>query len=234
MKKAPIHFILMLVFLAAAAILVGAWVKAADARLQESIANPKEKPQVATANVSDEGYCNSRLRPILRRVLTSCGLVKDGQQGGRGCQPVAAKSVAAMNGDDFNALFKPLAQRAAIIQFDADKADLDEQALQLISKTFANKLGASYFLVVSRASPDGSVARNRELSEKRGKAVLDYLSNTFKDPELANEVGLLWLGDEYAQLDQEFCSWTRNRMDGPCTTTELNRSAFIAWVDCRL
>jgi len=47
-------------------------------------------------------------------------------------------------------------------------------------------------------------------------------------------VGLLWLGEEFAQLDQEFCQWKRSRAEGACTTADLNRSAFIAWIDCRL
>ena len=90
MKKAPLHIVLMVIVFALSAVVVGAWLKGASARLAEATEIPTNKPQVATANVADEGYCNSRLRPILRRVLTSCGLVKDGQSG-RGCQPVAAR-----------------------------------------------------------------------------------------------------------------------------------------------
>ena len=48
------------------------------------------------------------------------------------------------------------------------------------------------------------------------------------------EVGLLWLGEEFAQLDEEFCRWNRSRSAAPCSGAALNRSAFIAWIDCRL
>jgi hypothetical protein len=179
--------------------------------------------------------------------LTSCGLVKKDQ--GRGCQPLEAKSVAAMSGGDFNALFHPLAARASIIQFEKDKAELDDSDRALLQRTFSDQRGASYFLVVSRASPEGSVEHNRELSEARASAVLEYLKAQFPDPDLEQEVGLLWLGEEFAQLDEEFCKWNRSNAgpaapEGagaevpaeapPCSAAELNRSAFLAWIDCRL
>ncbi len=102
--------------------------------------------------------------------MTSCGLVKGNK--GHGCQPLEAKNVAAMSGDDFNALFNPLKNRAAIIQFDKDKSDLDEPGNALLDKTFTDQRGASYFLVVARASPEGSTIHNRDLSEKRANTVL--------------------------------------------------------------
>ncbi len=106
--------------------------------------------------------------------------------------------------------------------------------MELLEKTFADQRGASYFLVVSRASPEGSAEHNRELSHHRADAVLEHIKSKFNDPELEQEVGLLWLGEEFAQLDQEFCQWKHSRAEGACTTAELNRSAFIAWIDCRL
>ena len=42
------------------------------------------------------------------------------------------------------------------------------------------------------------------------------------------------LGEEYAQLDPSFCDWTRSGESGQCEPEDLNRSAFIAWIDCRL
>jgi outer membrane protein OmpA-like peptidoglycan-associated protein len=74
---------------------------------------------------------------------------------------------------------------------------------------------------------------NRELSQQRGEAVLGHLRTTFNDPNLDQEVGLLWLGEEFAQLDDTFCDWKRSG-EGDCNKTELNRSAFVAWIDCRL
>ncbi len=84
------------------------------------------------ASAADVEYCNPELKRILRRVLMSCGLV--GGDASRGCQPVQAKNVATMSGDDFNALFRPMKDRGGIIQYDKDKAELDPQDLALVDQ----------------------------------------------------------------------------------------------------
>lgn len=229
MKEGKLHFILGSISLAALCLLVATWVGAASQRLDEA---GGEGGQVALASAADEGYCSGQLKLILRRVLTSCGLMSS--TGGRGCQPLEAKNVAAMSSGDFNALFLPLRDRVAIVQFEQDSDALDQAAIALLDQTFADQRGASYFLVVSRASPEGSVAHNRELSQRRGGAVLDHLRARFNDPDLDKEVGLLWLGEEFAQLEEDFCNWTRSHPEAPCSPAELNRSAFIAWIDCTL
>jgi outer membrane protein OmpA-like peptidoglycan-associated protein len=226
------HFTIGLLTLAFLLILVAVWLSSASERAQAARAKETEASDTAVAAAADEGYCTAELKLILKRVLTSCGLIKEGQK--RGCQPLQAKTVAAMSGGDFNALFKPMANRAAIIQFDLDKADLDDGAIKLLDGKFSDQAGASYFLVVARASPEGSAVHNSELSERRANAVLDYLKAKYRDPDLEQEVGLLWLGEEFAQLDQEFCHWKRSHQEAVCGTNELNRSAFITWVDCRL
>ncbi len=217
--------------LAFPSILVFSWVASAGERLETAEQTAAAEPQVAVAEAAEEGYCSADLKKILRRVLTSCGLLGSGEV--RGCQPVEAKNVATLGGDDFNALFRPLAQRAGIIQFDKDKAELDPGDTNLLNKMFADQRGASYFFVVARSSPEGSVQHNRELSQGRAQAVMSHLRQTFNDPDLDKEVGLLWLGEEFAQLDQEFCQWQRSGL-GECSEKELNRSAFVAWIDCRL
>ena len=63
--------------------------------------------------------------------------------------------------------------------------------------------------------------------------MLEHLQAKFKDEDLKNQVGLLWLGEQYAQLGDEFCSWSRSRA-GECTAVEINRSAFVAWIDCAI
>jgi len=98
---------------------------------------------------------------------------------------------------------------------------------------FADQRGASWFFVVARASPEGAVEHNRELSKARAEAVMSHLRSQFKDPDLDKEVGMLWLGAEFAQLETEFCAWKRSS-DGSCSTEQLNRSAFVAWIDCQL
>ena len=187
---------------------------------------------MAVAAQANEAYCTPDLKKILRRVLQSCGLI--GGRAGRGCQPMDAKNVATMSDHDFNALFVPMADRGGIIQFDQGSSELDAGDMQLIEKVFSERRGASYFFVVSRASPEGAVTRNRELSRERAEGVLAHLQSKFKDPDLERQVGLLWLGEEYAQLDPSFCNWQRSGAAETCTPEELNRSAFITWIDCRL
>jgi hypothetical protein len=229
MNTGRTHLVLLLVAVAGVGLSVSSWTRAAAVRLAET---QGKAPEVATASASDMGYCSGDLKVILKRVLTSCGLVAGGSS--RGCQPLQARQVASMSGGDFNALFSPLAEHAAIIQFDKDSADLDAGAAELLEKSFSDRRGASYFFVVSRASPEGSTEHNRDLSHRRGNAVLDHIRTKFQDPDIEQEVGLLWLGEEFAQLDQQFCQWTRSRAGDACGSAELNRSSFIAWIDCRL
>jgi outer membrane protein OmpA-like peptidoglycan-associated protein len=211
-------------------VLTAVWVKSADARLNQGSSTASESAPVAAA--SDATYCSADLKKILRRVLTSCGLSGNGDA--RGCQPIQAKNVATMSGADFNALFQPMKDRGGIVQFELGKSDLDANALALIDQVFADQKGASYFFVVARSSPDGTVDFNRTLSKSRAESVMNHLRDHFKDPDLDKEVGMLWLGQEYAQLDAEFCQWNRSAKGGNCTTTDINRSAFIAWIDCQL
>lgn len=212
-------------------VMVRSWQSSAAARLVESTAAASTEPQVAVAAEADEAYCTPALRTILRRVLTSCGLIGGS---GRGCQPVEARSVATMSGDDFNALFVPMRERGGIVQFERASSDLDASATTLIDRVFADRRGASYFFVVARASPDGSAEVNTALSHDRAQAVMSHLESTFHDPDLASQVGLLWLGEEFAQLDPSFCAWQRSGAAAECTPETVNRSAFVAWIDCRL
>jgi outer membrane protein OmpA-like peptidoglycan-associated protein len=217
------------VLLAVPAGLTGAWIRSADTRLTELAKAPAELAPVASA--ADVGYCSPDLKRILRRVLMSCGLV--GGNAARGCQPVQARSVATMSGHDFNALFKPMQDRGGIVEFEKDKYELDAGDVGLVDQVFADQRGASWFFVVARASPEGSVEHNRELSRQRAEAVMAHLRQQFKDPDLDKEVGMLWLGEEYAQLETEFCAWKRSS-SAACSTDQLNRSAFVAWIDCQL
>ncbi|MGB3049640.1 MAG: hypothetical protein WBB42_01490 [Polyangiales bacterium] len=207
------------------------WVSAASARLDQ-VALESDAPQVAVAASTDADYCSPELKKILRRVLQSCGLL--GSNGGRGCQPLQARNVASMSGSDFNALFTPMKDRGGIVQFDAENSALDPQDEQLIADVFSDQRGAAYFLIVARASPDGEIGYNRDLSERRAEAVMKHLHQTFNDPDLEREVGLLWLGEEFAQLEREFCDWTRSEDGSTCNTTQINRGAFLAWIDCQL
>ncbi len=228
-----IRIILGLVIAALPLGMATSWVASAKERLvalEQGVS--EEAPAVATAQAANEGYCTPQLKQVLRRVLLSCGLAADGQA--RGCQPVDAKSVATMEGEDFNALFLPLAERVSIIQFDRNDSELDAKDIELLDQTFADQRGASWFFAVARSSPDGGVEHNRELSQKRADAVMAHLRERFADPDLDKEVGLLWLGEEYAQLDESFCDWRRSGNPDQCKPEHINRSAFVAWIDCRL
>ncbi len=211
--------------------LVGLWVHGAGARLAEAEAAPETVQAAQIAAAAHESYCSPDLKKVLKRVLQSCGLLASGEV--RGCQPMEAKSVASMGSGDFNSLFLPMAKRAGIVQFDKESAELDAEDSALLDRVFADQRGASYFFVVARSSPEGSEVYNRQLSQRRGEAVLNHLRSTFADPDLDKEVGLLWLGEEVAQLDNEFCSWQRSGGEA-CQPEDLNRSAFVTWVDCRL
>ena len=224
------------VALAVPTLLSQVWVASAQTRLDqieaEEAAGDGPQTEVAVAAAANAEYCNANLKKVLRRVLLSCGLADNANA--RGCQPVDAKAVATMSGEDFNALFLPLSQRASIIQFDKNGSELDDDDVALLDETFADQGGASWFLVVSRSSPEGKTEHNRELSQHRAEAVMGHLRNKFADPDLDKEVGLLWLGEEFAQLDQGFCDWRRSGAKDQCEPEHINRSAFVAWIDCRL
>lgn len=231
MKTKVIRWLLAAGFLFVPTLMVGSWVSAAKTRLAEAEAAPAaEEAQVAVAAAADEAYCNAGLKRVLRRVLLACGLAG----GDRGCQPADAKTVATMSGEDFNELFLPLSDRASIIQFDKDQSELDDRDVAVLDETFADQRGASYFFVVSRSSPEGSVEHNSKLSQARAESVMGHLREKFNDPDLDKEVGLLWLGEEYAQLDVSFCDWKRSGDAKECEPDHINRSAFVAWIDCRL
>lgn len=206
------------------------WQSSAAQRLQEeeAVVSPDEIPVASEANAA---YCTPPLRQVLRRVLTSCGLV--GGTGGRGCQPADARTVATMSGEDFNALFSPMRERGAILQFPLDSSELDDTARNLLTQVFLDRRGGGWFLIVARASPEGSVEHNRELSHSRAQSVMSALAGVAEESVLSDTVGMLWLSEEFAQLDPTFCEWRRNG-GGACRPEDLNRSAFVAWIDCRL
>ncbi len=217
--------------LAATALGVQSQVQAAGVRLKTGAADP-EKSKVAIANDADAPYCTPAFKTVLERVLHACGLV--GADARRGCQPADVKSLAQISDDDFNALFTPLKSRGAVIMFDDGSEKLDEGAKKIIEDLWVDRRGARYFFVVARASKSGTPDFNRALSHKRANSVLFLLSDKFKDPDLDKQVGLLWLGNEFAQLGKEYCEWNVSRDRKKCTPEAINRSAFVSWVDCQL
>jgi outer membrane protein OmpA-like peptidoglycan-associated protein len=202
----------------------------------ERLARPEiaaERPQVAVADHAEAAYCTPRFKEVLQRVLHSCGLTERG--GRRGCRPTDVRTFASIGDDDFNALFTPLKQRGAVIMFDVGKHDLDPAANKLLETRWFERRGARYFFVVARASKTGTQAKNRALSHRRANSIMFRIKElAADDPEVDNRVGLLWLGNEFAQLSTEYCSWPNSRPEKKCDEDAINRTAFVSWVDCRL
>jgi outer membrane protein OmpA-like peptidoglycan-associated protein len=217
--------------LAGTAIGVEAKVEQAGTRLKTGVP-AADKPAVAIANDADAPYCTPAFKTVLERVLHACGLT--GADARRGCQPADVKSLAQISDDDFNALFTPLKSRGAVILFDDGAEKLDDGAKKVIEDLWVDRRGARYFFVVARASKTGTPDFNRALSHKRANSVLFLLSDKFKEPDLDKEVGLLWLGNEFAQLGKEYCDWNVSRDKKRCSAEAINRSAFVSWVDCQL
>ena len=207
-------------------------VKAAGDRLDHPAAMASTEA-VAIADHTEASYCTPQFKTVLQRVLNACGLV--GQESRRGCQPADVKTFASISDDDFNALFTPLEKRGAIVMFDDASEKLDEGAKKLLEDAWDDRRGARYFFIVARASKTGTADGNRALSHKRANSVQFFLQEQTHDPDLDKQVGMLWLGSEFAQLSKAYCeSWTRSRADKKCDAEAINRSAFVSWVDCRL
>lgn len=199
----------------------------------ERLTTPEaEKPKVAIADQADVAYCTPRFKEVLERVLHSCGLA--GEEARRGCKPADVKTFASIDDQDFNELFTPLRERGGVVLFDNASEELDEAAKKLLEEKWFARKGARYFFVVARASKTGTQAKNRALSHRRANSVFYHLKEVSQDPEIDRKVGLLWLGNEFAQLSKDYCSWPISRSDAKCDEEAINRSAFVSWVDCRL
>jgi outer membrane protein OmpA-like peptidoglycan-associated protein len=211
------------------AISVRVWVASAGERLTTPEA---EQPKVAVADQSEVSYCTPQFKQVLERVLHSCGLAEGDSR--RGCQPADVKTFASISDADFNALFTPLKDRGAVVLFDEGEDKLDDRAKKLLEDKWFARKGARYFFVVARASKTGNQAKNRALSHRRANSVMFHLNEVANDPEISQKVGLLWLGNEFAQLSKDYCSWPSSRTEEKCEDEAINRSAFVSWVDCRL
>lgn len=219
------------VLLLASALTVRGQVRSAGERLRTG-AVAEEKPKVAIANDAEAPYCTPAFKTVLQRVLNACGLV--GTEARRGCQPADVKTLASISDEDFNALFTPLKNRGAVIMFDDGSEKLDDDAKKIIEDLWVDRKGARYFFIVARASKTGTVEFNRALSHKRANSVQFLIADKFPDPDLDKQIGMLWLGNEFAQLGQEYCQWNVSRAKKGCSAEAINRSAFVSWVDCQL
>jgi outer membrane protein OmpA-like peptidoglycan-associated protein len=225
----PIGVAVAVLALAGVALAVRSSVGEASARL---LTPEAERPKVAKADQAEVAYCTPRFKEVLERVLHSCGLAADETR--RGCKPADVKTFASIDDADFNELFTPLRERGGVLLFDENLHELDESAKKLLEDKWFARKGARYFFVVARASKTGTQAKNRALSHRRANSVLYHLKEAGQDAELENKVGLLWLGNEFAQFSKDYCAWQTSRPDQKCDEQAINRSAFVSWVDCRL
>jgi outer membrane protein OmpA-like peptidoglycan-associated protein len=230
-KASAVALLAGLLLMAGSALGVRSWTSSAGQRLVEP---EKEKPKVAIADQAEVAYCTPQFKQVLERVLHSCGLASEGEGARRGCKPADVKTFASISDDDFNALFTPLKDRGGVVMFDEGRDDLDDKAKKLLEERWYARKGARYFFVVARASKTGSVSKNNALSHRRANSVMYFLTQLANDPEIEQKVGLLWLGNEFAQLSKEYCSWPSSRPEEKCDEEPINRSAFVSWVDCRL
>ena len=240
-RRLPPHLSALVGAAVGAALLVStlsvhAMVSGARERLAHPAATADKAAQttlsVAIADNTEEGYCTPAFKQVLDRVLNACGLVGSAER--RGCQPADVKTFASISDADFNALFAPLKDRGAVVMFDENSDKLDDGALKILSERWQDRKGARYFFVVARASKDGTAEGNRALSHRRANSVIFGLKDAFHDPDLDKQVGMLWLGSEFAQLTKSYCDWPSSRPSKTCSPEALNRSAFVSWVDCRL
>ncbi|HEY3256783.1 MAG TPA: hypothetical protein VGJ91_22660 [Polyangiaceae bacterium] len=217
------------VSLLAVLVAVRSSVSAANERL---VTPDAQKPKIAIAQHAEVPYCTPRFKEVLERVLHSCGLAQGEER--RGCKPADVKAFASISDSDFNELFTPLKERGGVLLFDTASDALDEGAKKLLDERYSDRRGARYFFVVARASKTGTVANNRALSHRRANSVMFFVKEASKDPDIDKKVGLLWLGNEFAQLSKEYCTWSNSRPETKCGDEPINRSAFVSWVDCRL
>ncbi|AUX46025.1 hypothetical protein SOCE26_075280 [Sorangium cellulosum] len=217
--------------LVASGVTVHGQVQAASQRLKTGVA-AAVRPAVAIANDAEAPYCTPAFKTVLQRVLNACGLV--GAEARRGCQPADVKTLASISDEDFNALFTPLKQRGGVVMFDDGSEKLDDEGKKMVEEMWLDRRGARYFFIVARASKTGTPEFNRTLSHKRANSVLFDISDRTKEQDLEKKVGMLWLGNEFAQLGTEYCQWNVSRKNKPCTAEAINRSAFVSWVDCQL
>jgi outer membrane protein OmpA-like peptidoglycan-associated protein len=205
-------------------------VSAAHTRLERGIV-PEDKPKVAVADDAEAAYCTPQFKEVLQRVLFDCGLLAKGR---RGCQPADVQRLATMTDESFNALFTPLKDRGGVVMFDDGSHELDAGSKKLIEQLWERRKGARYFLIVARASKTGTRDFNQQLSHKRANSAKFHIEDHFKEKDLDKQVGMMWLGYDYAQLGTEYCKWNVSRPDKPCDQMAINRTAFVSWVDCRL
>jgi outer membrane protein OmpA-like peptidoglycan-associated protein len=213
------------------AVVIG--VRSSVASAKQRLVEPEaEKPKVAVAAQAEVAYCTPRFKEVLERVLHSCGLATS--EARRGCKPADVKTFASISDQDFNELFTPLKERGAVLRYDVGSHELDESSKKVLQERWFERKGARYFFVVARASKTGTIDKNRALSHRRANSVMYHLKTIANDPEIEKKVGLLWLGNEFAQLSKEYCQWPSSRPNEQCGEEPINRSAFVSWVDCRL
>ena len=141
-----IGVVLGVALLAGSALAVQGEITAANERLKKGPDPSAPKPAVAVADDAELAYCTPAFKQVLQRTLNACGLI--GQDARRGCQPADVKTLAAISDEDFNALFTPLKDRGAVIQFDDGSDKLDDDGKKIIEELWQDRRGARYFFII--------------------------------------------------------------------------------------
>ncbi|MBK9154945.1 MAG: OmpA family protein [Chloracidobacterium sp.] len=106
--------------------------------------------------------------------------------GAKAAQDTADAAVAGVNATNqrISALDDYVVQSTTTVNFRVNSSILSPEAKQMLDEvaTAANSLKGYVIEITGFASSDGSAARNKVLSERRAKAVIDYLVTTHNVP----------------------------------------------------
>lgn len=106
--------------------------------------------------------------------------------GAKAAQDTADAAVAGVNATNqrISALDDYVVQSTTTVNFRVNSSVLSPEAKQMLDEvaTAANSLKGYVIEITGFASSDGSAARNKVLSERRAKAVIDYLVTTHNVP----------------------------------------------------
>ena len=224
---------ILAVLLAIPATATGIWIGSAEARLEELSAKPGEGAAVAVASASDVEYCNPELKRILRRVLMSCGLV-GGERGAR----LPAGPGQERRDDDRRRLQRAVpADEGARRHRPVRQGQGRARRRGPRARRSGVRRSARRELVLRRLArrrPRARSQHNRDLSKgaRRGRdeppprAVQGSRSRQGGRPALARR-GVRPARDRVLRVEAQL------HRHG-CTPEEINRSAFVAWIDCQL
>ncbi len=225
--------IVAIVVLAFPVVAVVSWTGAASARLDEQEATASERPQAGVAQEANESYCTPELKRILRRVLRAAG--SSAARAGAAASRSRRSNVATMERRRLQRAVPPdegprrdHPVRASVRRARRGRRDSSSIASSPISA--ARATSSSCRARRPRARPSQPRAQHAARRGRDGPP----RSETFNDPDLAatGRPALARRGVRPAR--SELLRLAPQRQRPQLRPDDLNRSAFIAWIDCRL